>query len=212
MTIVVIVEATGDVLDTLSGLVSIKAYSLVDSIGTTVVWYLNDQNACSEIAYSGAGHTPVVLPKRTAPKAEGITDDRAFSFFVPLIVRQPFRSAPFITGDSVIFREDPRIVFMYPLSDGQSWTSFTSPWLQTRHVVGTEVIQTIVGSRPCAKIMTEAPSIEKDLEWYDYVSPEGLLRRTVKRTFPLILEYGPIPIGTFTGEERLEVLSITTGL
>lgn len=209
-TIVVGVESTDDVVDTLSGLVRLRAYSVVDSIGSSLVWYRNTQSSCAEVAYAGAGQVPPVLPKiGTTPPWAGIID-RASLVFVPLAVQRVLPCASLSRNDSAIMRQDPRIVFKYPLSEGQSWTSFTDPFLQTRVVVGSETVQISAGSRLCAKIKTDSPIFNPKTEWYDYVDADGLILRTVTMNVIMTNPDNPESQGTLLVNERAELLSIAT--
>jgi len=112
--------------------------------------------------------------------------------------------------DSTIIRQDPRVVYMYPMSQGDSWTSFTSPFLQTREVIGSETVQISVGSRLCAKIKTDSPIFNPETEWYDYVDADGLILRTVTMNVIMTNPDNPESQGTLLVNERAELLSIAT--
>jgi hypothetical protein len=82
--------------------------------------------------------------------------------------------------DTVRFRDDIRIVYKFPLVNGNKWTSFTYPFLQVREVVGTESIERAGKRFSCTKIKTTIPTLDPNIEWYDYVSMEGLIERQIK--------------------------------
>lgn len=173
------VASSDDVVGEYSGLIRMEASSVPHFIGTTRVWYKQYPDSLVEVAYSSAGATPVVLPKRiqsTTPFAG--TANRSSEYLrIPLAVRWAMRTRGF--EDSVIERSDKRIVYRYPLSVGTLWTSFVDPFLQIRQVEGYETVT--VGNRTywCAKILTRLPTLDPTIEWYDYVSLQGLVKRTV---------------------------------
>ena len=207
-TIAVVVETKDDIIDTLVGLTRLRAYSLVDSIGSTIVWYRNNQSSCSEVAYSGAGHVPPVSPRKSSISDQA-TMNRSLILFLPMTLQQMLPGMFQFQTDSTIIRQDPRVVYMYPMSQGDSWTSFTSPFLQTREVVGSESIQTGVGSRYCAKIKTASPMFAGSIEWFDYVDEQGLMLRSLTMEMLASGPEGPEPTGMITVLERAELLSIT---
>ena len=206
-TLVVIVEATGAQIDTLDGLTRVRGYSLVDSIGSTLVWYQNDQSACAEVAYRNAGAIPFVLPKKGTTREQWTVEPRSNPFFFPLIIQNVLPAPRMTPVDSLIVRNDPRIVFKYPLIIGGSWVSFTDPWLQTRQVVGSEFVQTPMGSRRCVKISSDSPMFGESIEWFDYVDENGLVLRAIKINFVMMTSEGDT-VGTATGIERAELLSL----
>lgn len=207
-TIVVTVEATNDQVDTLDGLTRVRGYSLVDSIGSILVWYQTDQNSCTEVAYKNAGAIPFVLPKKGRTSREMLASVRVNPFFIPWTIQKALPALFSPPIDSLIIRDDPRVVFRYPLNIGQSWISFTDPWLQTREVVASEFVTVPHGTFYCAKIRTETQLLGGDLEWFDYVGENGLTMRTIKIKLTITTAESPEGIGTMLAFERAELLKV----
>lgn len=208
-TLVVVIETSDDMIDTASSLIRLRAYSLVDSTGSVLEWYRNKKEDFCNVAYSGAGQVPIVYPKKGLTPGSNATFIRPLLLSVPRVIQIFMRDRLSQSTDSVIFRSDPRVVYKYPMSVGQSWVSFTDPFLQTREVIGSESIQTGVGSRYCVKIKTDSPTFGGSIEWFDFVDEEGLMLRSLTMEAMVSGPEGPEPIGILTILERTELLSIT---
>ncbi|MGA3287725.1 MAG: hypothetical protein ABSD46_09885 [Bacteroidota bacterium] len=167
-----------DTLKNYTELIRFEAQSIVHYIGTSKVWYQFAGDSLVEIAYNNAGATPVVLPKRIVKTVNDSKNGPAFFSLFPKVVITMMR----LKGiqDTTIFRDDIRIVYKFPLVIGNRWTSFTYPFLQVREVVGTELIECAGKNFSCVKIKTTIPSLDPNIEWYDYVSMEGLIVRQIK--------------------------------
>jgi hypothetical protein len=171
-------------------------------------WYEPAATRLREVAYRGAGMTPAAEP-RSAP---GVRLEGADVFGLPQLVAElaeAYRAARGGSADSLIVRDDPRVVFELPLEIGASWVSFTDPFRSTREVVGREVVAVEAGTFECFVIRTEVDLRREEgesFEWFDYVSEEHGL---VLRTLDVVSEYrGPDnqPTGAFTRSvERLEL-------
>lgn len=171
-------------------------------------WYEPAANRLREVAYRGAGVTPVAEPR--APS--GVRRGREDVFGLPRLVAdlaEAYRAARGGSVDSLIVRDDPRLVYELPLEIGASWVSFADPFESTRAVVGRETVTVAAGTFDCFVIRTEIDirrAEGESFEWLDYVSEEhGLVLRTVDA----VSEYrGPDnqPTGAFTRSvERLEL-------
>jgi len=173
------VTSVDDIVGEYTGLTRMEAFSIPHYIGTTQVWYKQYPDSLIEVAYSSAGATPFVLPKRAQASGMSVHAlvQEEVSMRVPLVVQWLMREKGI--QDSVIERDENRVVYRFPLVVGTSWTSFQAPFLETRQVVGYEVVT--VGDRAywCAKIRTMIPTLDPALEWYDFVSSEGLVKRTL---------------------------------
>lgn len=178
-TVVTRVASDNDIVGTNVGLTRMEAYSISHYIATTQAWYKSYPDSLVEIAYSSAGATPIVLPKRMpgTPVPPGFVRSAADYLRTPLAVRSLLKTRGI--QDSVIERSDKRVVYVYPLSMGSTWVSFRHPFVQNRQVEGYETV--VAGSRTfwCAKIRTSIPEFDSSLEWFDYVSWEGLIKRTI---------------------------------
>ena len=75
-------------------------------------------------------------------------------------------------------------------------------------MVGAEEITVQAGTFICAKIKTELPEFNSDIEWYDFVSNGGLTLRTVRIKMLRTDEHGNV-IGTSWMNERVELVAIS---
>ena len=169
-----------DTLNNFSGLIRVEAQSIPHFHGVAKVWYQLTGSSLVEIAYDSAGVTPVVLPKWSdkAASGSGIVWP-VFSLFPKSI--QTLANSRGIQ-DSIRFRDDIRKVYEFPLSAGKTWISFSFPFLETREIVGSELLERAGHIFSCAKIKTMLPSLDPNIEWYDDVAYEGLIERQIKYT------------------------------
>jgi hypothetical protein len=206
------VVATGEVLVPDSDLIQLQAYSLTHHTGEADVWYRQTSQQLVEVAYSGVGAIPVIILKAGHSKAYAAPQQSPMGtiFGLPVIVRR-LLAARTPAADSIVKREEPRIIIEYPLVVGENWVSFSSPFLETREVVGIESIQVAGGSFSCVKIRTRLPDTAPDLEWYDYISHEGLILRTLSLRLARATGQDPSSVDTVQVRERTELLGFYSG-
>jgi len=174
-TVVLTVASVEETLDTLEHLIRIV---ITSSSGTSEVYYRNTETALIDVAYA-VGGTPLVEPSIRTIGEEWKNVVPSLALIVPMSV-QRFAGDGLPGGtDSVIVRNDPRVVYQYPLSSGQSWVSFTYPFVETREVIGNEYVDVPAGGRSCIKIRTDL-SWGGSIEWFDYVDAQGLVKRTIR--------------------------------
>lgn len=168
--------------------------------GGSRTWYDHSAGQLREVAYINAGATVLAEPR-------GVV--RAHNPYAqPYLVTERLgeaRAGSDSLVDSLIVRENPRVVYELPLEVGQSWVSFTDPFESRREVVGRETVTVAAGTFDCFVIRTEiGVGFVEEFEWLDYVSEEhGLVLRTIE----IVEEYrGPDnqPLGLFRSVERLE--------
>jgi hypothetical protein len=87
----------------------------------------------------------------------------------------------FSTKDSLYY--DPSICFEYPLELGKQWTVRYSgnPWKVEKEIIGQTTITVPAGSFDCWEIRWTHPesSWNDDLDFRDFVSEEGLIKRHI---------------------------------
>ena len=174
------VVSVNDTLDGMTGLVRMDLVSLLPwfgpgpAPGTQSLWYGTAMDGLTEYAYRNPGATVLVMLK-----AGG--EQRAFrvgSLFDPVrAVRQE------AAGDSIQRRDEPRRVLVYPLKKGTAWDAFRVPFLQHREVADIETVGVMGRNMQAARIRTTLPVEYGPLEWDDWVSPRGLLRRVIRMSF-----------------------------
>ncbi len=154
--------------------------SAPDSVKSRM-WYDVADEQLREVAYRNAGAAVSAQPR-------GGTSFAAPSLFAQpytvteLLRRRGGARAASTSLDSLIVREDPRVVYRLPLAVGQEWVSFTDPFGSTREVVGRETITVAAGTFDCFVVRTEIDIVaaRAQFEWLDFVSPEhGLVLRTI---------------------------------
>jgi hypothetical protein len=179
-TFVVRVIGTGETVGSLTGLIKLEAKSIHDDTKASCEWYAQSTSDLRDVAYSGAGHVPVVQPKLHKGLAVNLNRLRRAGLFAEPYLLRFLASDSQRDVDSVVVRDDPRIVYQYPLVVGTQWASFTSPFLETREVVGIEEVTAPAGVFVCVRIRTRIPEFAPDLMWDDMVSTEGLIQRKVE--------------------------------
>ena len=177
---VVRIEGEGETLGEYTGLTRVTAVSSSNNVGEENEWYKADNDSLVDIAYSGAGRVPVILPKARATRGPSMSP-----LGIPRVVWQMILRK--LGDDSILVRDDPRVVLRYPLTPGRSWVSFPPPFEEDRQVVGNEVVRVGAGAFVCTKIRTTVNfgGDSLSLEWFDYVAFEGLVLRTF--SFPSYL-------------------------
>lgn len=207
-------EAADVELHVVSRDASVPGYSGLTELETRVgesrswSWYEPAATQLREVAYRNAGATPVVEPRSGVGVGLEAVDVLGLPWVVADLLGYP-HSARGGSVDSLIVRDDPRVVYELPLEVGTSWVSFTDPFWSTREVVSRETVRVPAGTFDCYVIRTEVEVSRGEgerFEWLDYVSEgHGLVLRTVD----VLSEYrGPnnLPTGGFTRlTERLEL-------
>lgn len=203
------VDAINQKVDMLTGLVRMKSRRSHETT-TTTMWYRQTSSLLAEVAYSSGGGT-FVLPKSNRQDPAAIVGASLAPWDILPRSVQLFLKKKRISMDSASKRDDPRVVYMYPLRVGGEWLSFSNPFPEYRRVVA--LVNVSAGGRnyACAKIKTTLPTIDAngDIEWYDYVGSAGLILRTMSIRGVVVTESSPDSAGVFTSEERLELLSTT---
>ena len=173
---IVVVSAVNQSVGPYQGLTLLEARDREDPSGTTEIWYSQTNDRLTEVAYRSAENTPIVFPKGNGTLPMTISAPAPVSPFVQPYALQ-WGMPPSARSDSIQIRTDPRVVYVYPLAGGNSWVSFTSPFLQERTVEGYEEIVAPAGRYYSARIRTTLPAIAPDLDWIDFVSSQGLVKR-----------------------------------
>ena len=198
------VAAIVDSVAGLTGLVRMEARSLLSFVGSAgasgieSVWYQVSPTSLVEVAYRNAGAVPIVILSAAGPTGRLMVG----SFFDPL---KAVRSE--INTDTTMIREDPRIVLKYPLKKGERWDSFRLPFLQTREIVAVEDIHVLGQKVSTARIRTALPDMSLGIEWNDWVSKRGLMRRILVVTVDSFDE-NLNPTGRMTHTESLELVAM----
>jgi hypothetical protein len=166
------------------------------------VWYKTGSDTLTEIGYQFLNAGSMVGGMSRFPKMQSGPGIGAL-MTVPETVRRIMRMR--IAADSARLRDDPRIVYLFPLTIGDQWVSFRSPFLQTRHVIGSEMVTVRGGTFFCVKIRS---AVEGLFEYFDYVAADGLVLRTIAVMLEVTTETDPDGTGEFiTMKERLELIS-----
>jgi hypothetical protein len=196
------IASINDSLKNYTELIRFEAQSIPHYRGVSQVWYKFAGDSLVEIAYNQV-YNGLTLPKRSKSIVEAGQANPALFLLFPNSIFTLMK----LKGleDSVIFRDNIRIVYKFPLSERQKWTSFNYPFLQTREVVGAE----FVNQYYCAKILTKLPDFAPDIGWYDYVAREGLIKRKIViDSLSITTTSNPEGTGAYgRSEEILELLN-----
>jgi hypothetical protein len=118
-----------------------------------------------------------------------------------------------LNGDSISYILPPRKSLHYPLSEGVRWLVYDVSGLFTinKEVVGITYIDVPAGRFLCYKVrwlwdMDEDGGLDSELEYYDYISTVGLVKRTMIARDVILGSYEhPAGIGTIDLEFRFEL-------
>jgi hypothetical protein len=187
---IVFVSAIGQSVGPYQNLALMEARDRDHPSGTSEVWYSQTSSRLSEVAYRSAGNTPIVLPKKIAAVQASGYSPMAFSpFMEPFALRHISRDS--FLADSVHVRDDPRVVYVFPLTTGTSWLSFSAPFLEQRTVSSYEDIAVPAGRFHTASITTTLPTVAPRAVWIDFVSSEGLVKRIFDSWVPMVDQANP---------------------
>ncbi len=204
-TFVVRVGGTTDTVATMSQLIRLEAYSVHELSMVMYAWYAQTVSDLRDVAYSGAGHVPVVQPviRGTSASVRGWRGSARY-FAEPYLVG--LATSEDATGsDSIIVRSDPRIVYQYPMTPGLQWQSFAVPFLQTREVIGEEIVTVPAGTFLCLRVRTRIPDLAPDLVWDDLVSTDGLVQRNIEMKL-VSYDATMTPGDTLVSVERMDLV------
>lgn len=197
------IAATNDRVGELTDLVKIETYMVDDEDEMHAIWYRQTRSDLQELAYFVTGGIPIAPLKRSSEPMRPLS-----LYGLPMTVSMLLneRLAKGGQEDTIQFRTDPRIVFVYPLEAGASWTALTSPFVQTREVLGYRNVKVKAGTFRCAEVRTRIPELAPNMDWVDCVSEVGLVLRVVTHEKER-RDAQNNPSGTFRTEERLELVS-----
>lgn len=196
--------------------VSLKILAVVNPVQTSdsVViagvsgsnWYATTNDTVYAFAYQG------ISPALAFPKHAGFsTQQKYFSFDIPYAVEKYLELKNF-NPDSIYLSEQKRAVYPLPLFVGKQWQCFKSNyWFQrVRKVEGIENVTTKAGTFRCYKIRSSflGSDFNPNEIWYDYISKEGIILRTLQLTLEIATETNPDGVGRATVTERLELVSL----
>jgi hypothetical protein len=166
------------------------------------VWY--------ELTAERLRQVAAVVPVSTPPATPRMAEAAADVYGLPRIVADLIASRRLARSgsDSLVVRDDPRVVYELPLEVGSSWVSFTEPFGSTREVVGREAVTVAAGTFDCFVIRTEIDVDYEAFEWLDYVSPaHGLVLRTMTGVQEFRGPDNPPGGELFRVDERLELIA-----
>ncbi len=183
----------------------------VDSNGTVFGpyhaknWYAQSFDTVYAIANAG-DRTSFFL------KSAGINIKKAVFDFNNPINGFPFHHIQNAKMDSIRFSETKSVVYALPFAINKEWQCFPDGWIfhRKKKVENIETISTPAGTFSCFKIHTSLTSpdfLPGDL-WYDFVSREGLVLRTMEIEIQISTVQNPDGAGRATFYSRFELVSI----
>lgn len=167
-------------------------------------WYARSGDTVLLVGYRNAGG--MYFPKRENASIKSTSFDLSMPFAVKRYLQMKR-----INADSIYLPEQKRAIYIFPLYAGKQWSGFAPfYWFKQIRKVESEItVQTAAGVFPCYKIRTSINSQEflEDEIWYDFVSKEGIILRTIELTIKITTEVNPDGIGRAKVYERLEMIS-----
>ena len=171
-------------------------------------WYTNEPDGLYLQAYQPG--TWVVAPK---PNAD-------FGFVRPFLLQglmelQVLGQGPDVWDpDSLIYEVPPLKVFPYPPQPGYEWMYRPpgDPWHINKRILGTTEIEVPAGRFECYEVQWLS-DFHEDGQWddnlvmFDYVAPEGLVRRSMYHWLWLITENGDT-LGMYQAWETSELMRV----
>lgn len=182
-------------LEGISDPIEVRYYRSASPDTFSVNWYVQDDAGLTEVAFENPGILPRTTLKRGDQGPQGLR----------LAMLAGPGSNDVLSIDPVL-REDPRIVFPYPMDVGDTWVSFSEPFLQTREVVLRDTVQVADDIFEVLHVTTESDVSGFD-GWTDLISSTGLIERVSSTETPLRDALGT-PVGTQTTEERLSLVRV----
>ena len=184
-------------IEGISNPIEIRYYREASPDTFTTNWFTQNDNDLREVAFENPG----ILPRATLKQGNGVINVHPLHL---AMLAGPTQYAT-VSADPTL-RDDPRIVFPYPMDDGDTWVSFSDPFLQTREVVSRDTVRVPAGTFEAFNVRTESDVAAFD-GWNDIVSQEGLIERISSSETPLRDANGA-PVGTQITEERLTLVQI----
>jgi hypothetical protein len=175
-TIIVRIVSTTDSLKNYGNLIRFESFSKRYPSDIEKTWYLFDSNSLVEVAYNYV-YIGLVNPKYSKRVVADLYKSQMVVPMYPRGIRQLLKAKG--VSDTIVFRDDIRIVYKFPLVRGNKWTSFTYPFLETREVMGEEVVNSSHRNYFCKKVSTWLTFFGSTDYWNDYVSNSGLIKRVV---------------------------------
>lgn len=147
---------------------------------TAYSYYANEESGLIEYAYSNTASS--VLPKINSA-TRLIYHGKSYGSVEEIINQQKeIIKLSKTSYDSVIYFNEPRTIYKYPLNIGQEWLFNPSVIIINKEVVGKENVQTDAGTYECFKIKWNYYSDNNtynDLFCYEYVGVKGMIKTEI---------------------------------
>jgi len=115
-------------------------------------------------------------------------------------------------SDSIIYEIPPLLSLKYPLQVGDQWIyrTWCNPWRIDKKVAGKENISVPCGYYETYKIqwmldIWNDGNRDKDIEFFDYICREGLVKRTVLFKDMFAVDENNNPLGIFDALDEMEL-------
>ena len=171
---------------------------------STINWYTKENDSVCLIAYASPG--PLYLPKGYAQPALPFDCDLSTPYSL-----KHYHITNTSLMDSMYLSDPKRLIYVLPLYPGKQWSGYSKEyWFkQLREIETVENVSTSAGIFSCFKIRTSINTAQFTPEavWYDYISREGIILRTLEMTLNISTENNPEGIGRAKFYERLELIA-----
>jgi len=183
-----------------------------DEFAEAFAYYSNEDNGFLKHAYS---YTPdIILPKTNSMKRFNFKE--IYFNNIPEFIKKLKKTSILskIFNDSIVYYEQPRVIFSYPLEVGNEWEFSTSYLKIFKEIIGKETINTGFGNYSCYKIqwkydLDSDGIVDDDFIYYEYLSSKGIIKRTltIKKVAIMTIE-NPLGVG-FADIEYKQILTNT---
>lgn len=167
-----------DTVGNYKNLIQFISYDLSSPQYVGKMWFLSNENGLYAIAYSNAGSSQPILPKRTAIKQNDFLKMLLSNISMPELI---IDDNLVLNTDSILFYDSPRYVLKYPVAIGSRWLELSTPFQRDRVIKELTIVTVPLGTYPCYLIgMEYTHPIFPNLIFTDYVSLDvGLILRQI---------------------------------
>lgn len=144
-------------------------------------YYNNDDYSLVSYGYQSPS---MITPRNNEDSAFICFDDKKFNNVREIFdyLERGVVEIDYLRGDSIYY--DPVKCLEYPLTEDNQWEyrASNNPWRIEKTIIGQESIDVPAGQFNCWKIHWTFPesSWNDDIDFYDFISPEGLVKRVIE--------------------------------
>lgn len=165
-----------DTVGNYKNLIQFISYDLSSPQYVGKMWFLNNENGLYAIAYSNAGSSQPILPKRRVIKHNDFLKMLLSNISMPELF---IDDNLVLNTDSILFYDSPRYVLKYPVAIGSRWLELSAPFQRDRLINKVTMVTVPLGTYSCYSVAMESTHpLFSNLIFTDYISLNaGLILR-----------------------------------